>query len=332
MRPTRMTRLRVLVLSMLSAVAGNAPAGLPIEITQKTLPGVLRDLRDRNTNASFVVNGVVELPGYLTGSTDAWYVRDLTIRSGGVLYLGTGDLDLYVKGTIRCEAKDAAIASFRPERLTAAAGKDGDHGGGNQPSQPGTQSGPSAPAGQPGTPGENGLSSGNLRLFLTKPPSGVLRIALLGQSGGRGGNGGGGGPGIPGNRGRPGESGPFGCMRGGESGSAGGPGGAGGNAGLGGQCGHGGTVTLSTPARFPAVESFLEIDSRPATVGDPGTPGRGGDGGRGGEGGSGSGFCGGGSPGAPGPHGPAGIVPPEQRSRPCDPPRLEVPVAGVRKR
>lgn len=314
MRRTAYRALKHSAIAILLSLTGHVLAGGPIELTQRSLPEVLRYLRDKNLNASFIVSGAVDLTGY----PDVWYVRDLTIRPGGVLYLRTGDLELNVKGILSCETRDPAFASFRPDQSTAAPGKHGSPGGINQP-------------GQPGAPGQDGLSSGNLRLVLTIPPRGVVRVALLGQSGGRGGNGGSGGPGIPGNRGRPGESGLFGCLRGGEAGTPGGPGGPGGNAGLGGNCGRGGVVTVVAPLRFPRAASYLEIDSRAAAVGDPGTPGKGGEGGRGGEGGSGSGFCGGGPPGPAGSQGNPGGVPADPRSRLCDPPRLEVTIPGARK-
>jgi hypothetical protein len=277
-----------------------------IELTSGNLGQYLSRLRSNDAHPS---NYIVKEALRLSGPQEEWRVNNLTFAPTGVIYLGSTNLSVDVKGVIGSPSKEQVIfRSFPDDERDAKSGSNG------SPGTPGPTSG--EPAGHggiggrggDGEPGVNGTDSGDLTLHLRTPPKPGFSVLLTGQNGGAGGTGGSGGNGGRGQKGRPGSSGVLNCNRGGDNGGGGGAGGDGGNGGAGGNCGSGGRLTIIAPqAVVREIQDRIVVDTTAAHAGALGAAGRHGDGGGGGDGGDGSGFCSGGSPGPNGPPGRDGI-------------------------
>jgi len=320
--PERMVKrgLRVLLVGFLPfGISSTLAQAEAIELTQELLKHEISALRQQDNVRDYVVREPLMLD-QIAGSSEEWYVRDLTFREGAVLYLADRDLVLRIEGRLVVEGPEQLVAaSFPGDHRRATSGTQGANGDRGRSGRRDGEDGSSGAPGGPGTPGKDGLSAGDLTLHLRRAPALPFRISLVGQDGGHGGAGGRGGDGGDGAQGRVGKSGPFGCERGGGDGGDGGRGGRGGDGGAPGRCGSGGTLTVLYPRVLdPVIRGRVLCEAQIAVHGDPGPPGRGGTGGGGGGRGRGSGFCGGGKGGDDKGTGVDGAIA-QQDNQPCTP-------------
>lgn len=299
-------------------------AGNQVELTTETLPNLLTSLRSPTGRQSYVVRTPVDISS-LAGSDEQWYVMNLAFRDAGTLYVGSRDLSLDVRGKLDVGSATTPVFQSFPEAARTAASGDKGPDGANGPAGGGYgASGQPGGNGQPGSPGIDGLKSGRVQVTVRNPPTAPIRVALVGQNGGRGGDGGAGGNGGRGADGEPSDSGPFGCNRGGGNGGTGGDGGRGGDAGTGGNCGDGGEFILDGPDEIrTTLVGLVAASNTSAQRGPAGTAGTGGSPGGGGTMGRGGGFCGGGHGGGSGNPRGNGAVPEQLASR-CSATRVVV--------
>jgi len=277
-----------------------------IELTSGNLSEYLGRLRANDEHPN---DYLVKEPLRLSGLQEEWRVNNLSFGPEGVIYLGSTNLTIDIKGVLSSQRKETSVfRSFTDAETTAKGGANGTAGALGATSGEPASHGGTGGKGDDGQPGLNGSDSGDLTLHLRFLPQPGLSVSLIGQNGGNGGAGGTGGTGGRGQKGRAGSSGVFNCNRGGDNGGGGGAGGDGGNGGSGGNCGSGGRLTVIAPQTIiKEVQDRIVFNAMPAQAGVPGNPGLHGDGGPGGDGGDGNGFCSGGHPGPNGPPGRDGI-------------------------
>lgn len=277
-----------------------------LELNAQSLPSLVDLLRVDTRRRSYLLTGPVDIRK-VTNARETWFIENLEVAAGGVIYVGATGLDLKVRGRVSVAQDDQIIvASFPPDELKASRGADGLPGitGAGSTGADGGGNGNPGANGQPGAnggAGTNGANSGDLFLSLNSLPSRRIGLALLGQKGGDGGNGGRGGDGGTGAAGTAGISGVFGCTRGGGNAGQGGSGGPGGSAGAGGNSGAGGHAEVVVPVQLrEAAQQAIRASLEVAVVGASGSVGTGGNGAASGPAGGGNGFCGGGAGKGPG--------------------------------
>lgn len=299
-------------------------SGGSVILDSETLPNLLPELRSRSHRQSYVVRKPLLLAG-LTGAREEWYAMNLSFEKEGIIYIGSRDLKIDVRGRFEVgQENDLVVAGFPPDQQSAGPSTDGKNGENGRAGNDDGDNGQNGSDGKAGGTGLDGQNAGNFELILRQLPTKSFKVALAGQRGGPGGNGGLGGRGGRGANGSPSRSGAFGCNAGGGDGGRGGNGGKGGDAAMGGNCGNGGQILLTVPeALRTELLSFVKVDETRATPGAPGAPGAPGGAGDGGGMGRGGGFCGGGRGGDSGRPGEPGKVPVDSRG-PCLPTRIVV--------